>query len=466
MWEQIQANKRRSVILITGMAMVLLVLGYVAGEGLIGSGGGLLGLLVALVIWGIQMGIYFTSAESVLLHNTFAKNLEREDSPQLFNVVEEMTLASGLGFMPRIYLIDDPAPNAFAIGRKPKDSAVAVTTGLMHRLNRDELQGVIAHEVAHLKNRDVQFLTLAAVMLGSIVILSEMAWRMMRYGGRRRSNSRGGGQAQLIFLAIGLLFAILGPIMAQMLYFACSRKREYLADACGAQFTRYPEGLASALEKISNAAMSPAFTSKALAPMFIMNPLHLNGSTSLFATHPPATERIHILRNMAGASLADYETAYQHAKGGPLIGAASLKGTQPQEIRISSGEGPIEPRRSVTHLTQRLNGYLPIQCGCGLRVSVPEQYEQNELRCIRCGSVLPIPAAQIMTPPVLPITHAEPPPIPQPDVSPLQYQRTGHGWESFRCACGHTISLSPIFALPRTTCQHCKQSIEIAPASE
>src|SRR5207247_7236494 len=142
---------------------------------------------------------------------TYAKELQRDDAPQLFNIVEEMKLASGLPFMPRLHLIDDPSPNAFAIGNKPENSAIAVTTGLLHRLNRDELQGVIGHEIGHLKNRDVQFMTLAAVMLGSIVILSEIIWRTMRFGGRARSrsNSRGGGQAQLIILVVALLFAVL-----------------------------------------------------------------------------------------------------------------------------------------------------------------------------------------------------------------------------------------------------------------
>ncbi len=271
MWEQIQANRRRSAVLITGMAVILLLIGFSGGE-LIAPDAGVFGLLLALLIWGGMMLAYFTSAESILMSSANARELQKEDSPQLFNIVDEMRLASGLGFMPRIYLIDDPAPNAFAIGRKPETSSITVTTGLMYRLNRDELQGVIAHEMGHLKNRDVQFMTLAAVMLGSIVILSEIVRRSLWYGGRGRSRSSsrsgsdGGGQAQIIILIVGLLFAILGPIMAQLLYFACSRKREYLADASGAQFTRYPEGLASALEKISQAHVPLEFRQQSHCP--------------------------------------------------------------------------------------------------------------------------------------------------------------------------------------------------------
>ena len=229
MWEQIRANQRRSVLLIISMAIALIALGAAAGGAIAWPAGVSFGIGVALVIWLIQMAIYFGGAESLLLHGAFAKELKREDSPQLFNIVEEMQLAAGLPFVPRLHLIDDPAPNAFAVGSQPANSAICVTTGLLHRLNRDELQGVIAHEMSHLKNRDVQFMTLAAVMLGSIVILSEIIVRTMRFGGRSRDRSEsrgGGGQIQLIIFVLALIFAILGPIMAQLLYFSCSRKRE------------------------------------------------------------------------------------------------------------------------------------------------------------------------------------------------------------------------------------------------
>jgi heat shock protein HtpX len=452
MWEQIQANRRRSLVLITGMAVVLVVLGYSAGAALFPGGGGIIGLGVALIIWGVQMAVYLTNAESLLLTGAFARELQRADCPRLFNIVEEMKLASGLPFLPRIHLIDDPAPNAFAIGSKPGNSAICVTTGLLHRLNRDELQGVIGHEIGHLKNDDVKFMTLAAVMLGSIVILSEIVWRTMRFGGRgrSRSDSRGGGQLQLILLVVALVFAILGPLMAQLLYFACSRKREYLADASCAQFTRYPEGLASALAKISQAGVPLSFASKATAAMFIVNPLPAASDepTGLFATHPPTSERIRILRGMAGASLADYEAAYKRAHGGALIGPVSLQSAPTQSIRAPSDEGPIETRRDTKDLNYRARGYLRLRCNCGLEISVPEGYEQNSIRCIRCGSVLPIPAAQ-------------PAPSAAAPTTPLHYTRTGHSWESFRCACGRTVQISPAFAAPQVKCNGCGRMITI-----
>ena len=460
MWEQIRANRRRSVLLITVMAVVLVLIGYAAGELIVGPGGGAIGMLVGLLIWGVQMMVYLTSADSILLNQAYARELKREDSPRLFNIVDKMRLASGLEFMPRIYLVDDPAPNAFAVGRNAETSAIAVTTGLMYRLNRDELQGVIAHEMSHLKNRDVQFLTLAAVMLGSIVILAEIVRRSLWYGGRgsRRSNERGGGQAQVIILLIGLVFAILGPLMAQLLYFACSRKREFLADACAAQYTRYPEGLASALEEISQAAVASSHASKATAPMFIVNPLYAGGDEpdSVFASHPSTAARIRILRGMAGASLKDYEEAYRRAKGGGLIGTSSLGSAPQQTIRAPSNEGPIESRHGALDMKRRVHGYVSLHCSCGLDIHVPEGYERDEIRCVRCGNVLQIPTAT--APPVL---EGAAPSAPPSVLSPLLYARTGRAWESFRCACGRTIQISPAFAAPSVRCANCGREIQV-----
>jgi len=452
MWEQIRANRRRAAILVTAMAVILVLLGFAGGYAIAGPDAAIFGVGVALVIWGVQMVAYATSAESMLLHGAFAKELQRDDAPQLFNVIEEMKLASGLPFMPRVLLIDDPGPNAFAIGSKPANSAIAVTTGLLYRLNRDQLQGVIGHEIGHLKNRDVQFMTLAAVMLGSIVILSQIIWRTMRFGGRgrSRSSSRGGGQAQLILLVVALVFAILAPIMAQILYFACSRKREYLADASSAQFTRYPEGLASALQVISQANVPLSFDCKATAPMFIVNPLAAQSDTvSLFATHPPTSERIRILLSMSGASLNDYEAAFRKAKGSGCIGEDTLRDAAPLTVRQPSDEGPIQTRRDTRVQAYRAHGYLSVHCNCGLEIQVPEGYERDTIRCIRCGSVLPVPTVE---------PAPEMPATPGP---PHLYTRTRQGWESFRCACGRTIQLSPGFQAPFIRCNGCGRQIKV-----
>ena len=467
MWEQIRANRRRAVALITLMGAVLLIIGYAAGE-LLAPGAGVVGLGCALVLFFIQLGVYYGAAETMLLQNANFVELKREDSPRLFNIVEEMKLASGLEFVPKIYLVDDPAPNAFAMGRKPDNCVIAVTSGLVHRLNRDELEGVIAHEMAHLKNHDVQFMTLAAVMLGSIVILAEIIRRWLWFGGGRRrgraeSRGVGGGQAQLIILVVGLIFLILGPLMAQILYFACSRKREFLADACGAQFTRYPEGLASALEKISAASATTSFASKATAPLFIVNPLYAGGGEpdSVFSSHPSTAERISVLRAMAGSSLADYEAAYHKAAQGTLFSREILETSQSGSIRAPSNEGPIETRHDARAPFYRTRGYLRVKCDCGMEISVPEGYEGDEITCIRCGSILPLPAAsEIPTAASLPTAAGLPPVIPSL-APPLQYRRSGTGWESLRCACGRTIQLSPSFAASHIHCDNCGRNIQI-----
>ena len=238
--------------------------------------------------------------------------------------------------------------------------------------------------------------------------------------------------------------------MAQVLYFACSRKREFLADASAAQFTRYPEGLASALEKISQAAGPPAFINKANAPMFIVNPLAAAGeSSSVFDTHPPTSARVRILRSMAGASLADYETAYREAHGAGLIGPESLRAAPAQALRAASDEGPVLDRGDARAAVRRSAGDVQVRCACGLETGVPPGCGQKHIRCVRCGNVLPVPAAQPGVPPVM---TAAP---------PLRYTRQNAGWESFRCACGRTALISPAFTGRFIRCADCGQQIEV-----
>jgi heat shock protein HtpX len=338
MWELIRANKRNSIILMALMAAVLLLLGYIIGSifdpagGLLGltiapqnqsqspqmvttNHAGLWGLAFAATLWFILMLISFSSGDQILLGTSRAKPVTHDEYPQLFNIVEEMKIAAALPAMPKVYVIPDPAPNAFATGRNPKSASVAVTAGLLGRLNRDELQGVIAHEISHILHRDILYVTIAGIMLGSIVLLSQVFLRGMFYssmGSRRRySGGKGGGQAQIYLLVIAIIAAIIAPIMAYLLYFALSRRREYLADAGAARLTRYPEGLAGALEKIAN-DKSPqlAAVNKVTAPMYIANPFKKKNQmklADLTSTHPPISERIKILRNMThGASIKDY----------------------------------------------------------------------------------------------------------------------------------------------------------------
>jgi heat shock protein HtpX len=272
MWEQISSNRRRSVALTIGIGAILLLIGYLIGFYFFGNG--YAGIVIALIIWGIMNLVAVFQGDSILLSISKAKKIRKVDHPRLYNIVEEMQIASGLEKMPDIYIIDDPALNAFATGRDPKRASVAVTSGLLGKLNRDELQGVIGHEIAHIKNRDVLLMVMCGILLGSIVMLSWFASRALIFGGaprsRTSSSSSGGGGGIIIIVAVVLM--IIAPLAAQLIYFAISRKREYLADASSALYTRYPEGLASALEKLATSTDELRSANKATAPMFIINP--------------------------------------------------------------------------------------------------------------------------------------------------------------------------------------------------
>src|SRR5512137_1461143 len=220
MWEQIRSNQIRSAILVIFMGALLLAVGYIIGLFFLDSA--LAGLIIALVVWGILGLVAMFQGDSIILGISGARKIGPNDHPRLYNVVEEMKIASGLEKMPDIYIIDDPALNAFATGRSPEHASVAITSGLLEKLNRDELQGVIAHEIGHIKNRDIRLMLFASVLLGSIVILSWYASRILMFGGmsggNRRSSSRdgGGGGAQIIILIVGLVLMILAPIVAQI----------------------------------------------------------------------------------------------------------------------------------------------------------------------------------------------------------------------------------------------------------
>ena len=310
MWEAIAANKRRSTLLIAFMAALLAAMGLAIGMLLGGNPrAAYFGAFMGICVWGVLLLVNMAGGESVLLSSANAREVSHDDAPQLYNIVEEMRIASSLPAMPKVYIIDAPVPNAFAVGLKPERACVAVTTGLLERLSRDELQGVIAHELGHISNRDTLFMTLAGVTLGAIVLLADAGMRMMFYGGgsRRRSSSsssgKGGGGAMAILMIAALALAILAPLIARLLYFACSREREYLADASSAQYTRLPSALASALQKISTQQESKKIpVNRVVSPMYIINPLAAAGSASIFGTHPPTAERIKRLLEMQGGA--------------------------------------------------------------------------------------------------------------------------------------------------------------------
>jgi heat shock protein HtpX len=249
----------------------------------------------------MTFGSYYAS-DKIVLAISRARPVKKEDFPYLYNVVEGLAIAAGLP-KPRCYVIDDTAPNAFASGRNPENAVIVVTTGLLQKLNRAELEGVIAHEMSHIKNYDVLVQTLAVVMVGVVALLSDWTLRTFFWGGgrrRSRDQSGGGGNAAAVFIVVALVLAILSPIVAQLLRLAISRKREFLADANGALLTRYPPGLASALKKLAADREPLEAANKATAHLYIVNPLkNIKGRVNkLFSTHPPIEERVAALEKM------------------------------------------------------------------------------------------------------------------------------------------------------------------------
>jgi len=298
LYEQIASNKRRSFLLVFFFLALIFLLAWLFEQM---AGMGTEGLIFALILAvGMTVGSYYYS-DKVVLAMSKARPVTKEEFPYLYNVVEGLTIAAGLP-QPRCYVIDDTAPNAFATGRNPKNSVIVVTTGLLDKLNRVELEGVIAHEMSHIKNYDVLLQTLVVVMVGIVALLSDWMRRTFWWGGgRRRSSDRGKGSGgAAIILALALIMAILSPVIAQLIRFAVSRKREFLADANGAMLTRYPPGLASALRKISADREPLEAANKATAHLYIVNPLKdIRGPVNrLFSTHPPIEERIAALEKM------------------------------------------------------------------------------------------------------------------------------------------------------------------------
>ena len=383
--------------MITAMAAVLLALGYVIGLYCDPKSGPPFGLVAGMALLVVLWTVAVTGGDDILLGSANAHEIQHADNAQLFNIVEEMTIAAGLPKPPRVYIIDTDAPNAFSVGT-PEKSAVAVTSGLLMHLNRDELQGVIGHEIGHIRNEDTRFMTLAGVMMGAIILISYTFSRVTFYSGsgQRRSSSRDSGGAQAIIFIVAILFAILAPIIAQLFYFACSRRREYMADASSAEFTRYPDGLASALEKIERSAGLMTNVNRAVAPMYVVNPLEATGtSTSLFSTHPSTADRVRILRSMAGAGLSAYEKAYSQTQGEGLLSSATLSKAADVPVRAPSAEPekePLEKARDAVDLLHLSNGFLFVPCACGVKIKVPPSFAGATVRCPRCGAEDPVPS--------------------------------------------------------------------------
>lgn len=297
MYNQIESNKRKSVFLIFVFIALVIGLGYVYSQAM--GDTTYAGVWVAVIIALLSTTTSYFQGDKIALWTSGARPLAEAENKYVYRLVDNLCITAGIP-VPKIYIIDDSAINAFATGRKPDLATIAVTTGAIEKLKNEELEGVIAHELSHVKNYDIRFMMLVAVLVGSISIMANIFLRSHYFFGGRRNDREGGTQLAGIFMAIGIVLAILSPFIAEMIKLAVSRRREYLADASGALLTRYPDGLASALEKIAADNQPMATTSTATAHLFFSNPLagKRRFFAGLFSTHPPIEDRIKQLRGM------------------------------------------------------------------------------------------------------------------------------------------------------------------------
>ena len=308
------ANRRSSFLLVLVVIAFLGLFGFAIGYA-IGYANGdpivwAIGAVAIAVAFGVlsALGSYY-GGDQLVLASSHAQEVQQEQAPQLFNVVGEMATAAGVP-MPKVYIIDDPSPNAFATGRDPQHSSIAVTSGLLQKMNREELQGVIGHEMSHVRNYDIRFTLIVGVLVGSIALLAQLFLRYtFWFGGGRRSNNdnnSGGGGLAILFLVIGVVMAILAPIFTALVQMAVSRQREYLADASSVELTRNPHGLESALAKLASDNEPLHSANGATQHLYIVNPLKkLGGGSALFSTHPPIVDRINRLRQLTGDAPMD-----------------------------------------------------------------------------------------------------------------------------------------------------------------
>ena len=314
-YQQIAANRRRSLLLVVVITALLAVFGFVIGFAVSGRWeGGIVAVVVALVVALLMTSVSYFAGDSIVLASSGAREVNEQNAPQLMNVVREMAIAANLP-MPRVHVINDTAPNAFATGRDPAHASVAVTTGLLDKLDREELQGVLAHEFSHVRNLDIRFALLVAVLVGSIALLADFFLRFTFWGGisgGNRSSRRegGGGGLVIIMIVVGLILAIVAPIVARAVQLAVSRQREYLADASSVELTRNPYGLERALAKIGSDKEVLEVANRATQHLYIVNPIKKfeARASGLTSTHPPIVDRINRLRALTGQAPVDQQS--------------------------------------------------------------------------------------------------------------------------------------------------------------
>ncbi len=308
LYDEERENRRNSILLVLLVMVALALLGYVIGYALTGdAAGATTATAIALLLSAVSaVGSYF-GGDQVVLASSRARELSPRQAPQLFDVVEDMATAAGVP-MPRIYLIDELSPNAFATGRDPQHASIAVTTGLLQRLDREELQGVIGHEMSHVRNYDIRFSLLVGVLVGGVSLLAQLflRWTFWFGGGSRRDDRSSSGLIGAIFMLLGLVLSALAPVFTSLVQLAISRQREYLADASSVELTRNPYGLERALAAIASDPEPLRVANGATQHMYIVNPLKKGGEgAALFSTHPPITDRINRLRRLTGEAPLD-----------------------------------------------------------------------------------------------------------------------------------------------------------------
>lgn len=292
LYDNIASNKRNTIFLIGLFLIIIILLGWLFSYLLDTPAI----LPIAIIIAIFQTSISYWFSDSITMAISGARQISRDQSPKLHRIVENLSITAGLP-LPRIFIINDSAPNAFATGRDPNHAAIAVTTGLLEKLEKSELEGVIAHEMAHIGNYDIRLMTIVVVLVGIVVLVSDLFLRWSFWGGGRRRSSDDANQLTAVFALLAITLAILAPIAASLIQLTISRKREFIADSAGAMLTRYPEGLARALEKIATDPEPLEVANKATAHLYIENPLkgHRSWLNNLFSTHPPVEERVKAL---------------------------------------------------------------------------------------------------------------------------------------------------------------------------
>jgi heat shock protein HtpX len=316
-YQQIAANRRRSILLVLIICALLGTFGFVIGYVISRSWqGGIVAVAIALLIALLMSSVSYFAGDSIVLASAGAREVNEQSAPQVMNIVRELAIAANIP-MPRVFIVEDTAPNAFATGRDPAHASIAVTTGLLEKLDREELQGVIGHELSHVQNLDIRFALLVAVLVGSIALLADFFLRFTFWGGlsgagggRSSRRDNGGGPIVVVMVIVGLILAVVAPIVARFVQLAVSRQREYLADASSVQITRNPYGLERALAKIASDQEVLEVANRATQHLYIVNPIKKfeSRASGLMSTHPPILDRINRLRTLTGGAPLDQQS--------------------------------------------------------------------------------------------------------------------------------------------------------------